>query len=91
MFQIGEVYNRRQDIHERFGGQNQGGISTPQDHPFIFIFTGNEGKDYGYKDGWQEDGVFYYTGEGQKSDQTFTRGNKAIHEHRTNGKDLLLF
>ena len=26
-FEIGRVYNRRNDIHARFGGQQQGGIS----------------------------------------------------------------
>ena len=36
-----QKYNRKKDIHERFGGQQQGGISTPANHPFVFIFTGD--------------------------------------------------
>ena len=28
-FEVGRVYNRRIDIHGRFGGQQQGGIVTP--------------------------------------------------------------
>jgi hypothetical protein len=28
-FEEGKVYNRRTDIHARFGGQQQGGIITP--------------------------------------------------------------
>ena len=32
-FEIGRVYNRLNDIHARFGGQQQGGIITPKDHP----------------------------------------------------------
>jgi hypothetical protein len=30
-FESGKLYNRRQDIHEVFGGQQQGGICTPQE------------------------------------------------------------
>ncbi len=40
MFEVGRVYNRRLEIHEPYGGQRQGGISTPRDWPFIFLFTG---------------------------------------------------
>jgi hypothetical protein len=28
-FEVGRTYNRRADIHARFGGQQQGGIVTP--------------------------------------------------------------
>ena len=28
-FQRGRIYNRRADVHARYGGQQQGGISTP--------------------------------------------------------------
>ena len=42
-FQIGRVYNRRGDIHGRFGGQQQGGIVTPAQHPIVIIITGEEG------------------------------------------------
>lgn len=88
---IGEEYSRRDDIHAAFGGQRQGGISTPSGHPYIFIFTGKSGERHGYADGWQENGVFLYTGEGQKGDMTFKAGNKAIRNHVTDGKELLLF
>lgn len=91
MFQIGALYNRRKDIHDKYGGQRQGGISTPKEHPFVFLFTGDEGHAYGYKDGWNEEGVFLYTGEGQKGDQQLTRGNKAISSHLEEGKELFLF
>lgn len=89
MFIIGKEYNRRK-LHELYGGQRYGGIATPKDHPFIMIFTGDSGQEYGYEDHW-EDGVFYYTGEGQKGDMQFTKGNKAILEHNENGKDIYLF
>jgi 5-methylcytosine-specific restriction protein A len=49
-FEIGRVYNRRVDIHARFGGQQQGGIITPAQHPAVIIITGEEGLQHGYAD-----------------------------------------
>ena len=89
-FEVGRVYSRRNDIHAEFGGQQQGGISTPDGAPFIFLFTGEMGEQYGYEDGWTE-GVFLYVGEGQRGAMDFVRGNKAIRDHAINGKELLLF
>jgi hypothetical protein len=40
-YELGRTYSRRKDIHGKFGGQQQGGISTPADIPFIFLFTGD--------------------------------------------------
>lgn len=90
MFTVGQTY-KRSDLHKTFGGQEQGGISTPAGHGFLMLFTGEQGGQYGYKDGWTEDGVFFYTGEGQKGDMPFVRGNKAIRDHVADGKDLHLF
>jgi 5-methylcytosine-specific restriction protein A len=90
-FEIGKVYNRRQDIHARFGGQSRGGISTPANCPFIFLFTGDTGQQYGYRDGWSKENVFLYTGEGQTGDMEFRAGNKAIRDHIQDGEQLLLF
>lgn len=90
-FEIGKTYDRQQDIHVPFKGQEQGGISTPAGFPFVFLFTGETGEQYGYKDDWTPDGVFLYTGEGQIGDMDFVRGNKAIRDHVADGKDLLLF
>lgn len=91
MFEVGQVYDRRTAIHEPYGGQQQGGISTPANLPFIFLFTGQTGEQYSYKDGWDENGVFLYTGEGQVGNMEFTRGNRAIRDHATDGKELHLF
>lgn len=85
----GSTYRRR-DLHDEFGGQTQGGISTPAEHPLIFIFTGEEGEQYGYEDRFQE-GVFLYTGEGQVGDMTMDRGNRAIRDHAQNGKTIHIF
>lgn len=89
-FELHKIYKRRDDIHGRFGGKQQGGISPTRTAPYIFLFTGESGHAYGYKDGW--DGpVFRYTGEGRIGDMTFAHGNKAIRDHAINGKSLLLF
>ncbi|WP_139891601.1 HNH endonuclease [Bacillus sp. D386] len=57
----------------------------------IFIFSGKEGKIYGYEDGWNNEGTYVYTGEGQVGDQVFKEGNKALRDHVENGKDVFLF
>jgi hypothetical protein len=90
-FQVGKIYDRRREIHARFGGQAQGGISTPAGVPLIFLFTGESGEQYGYRDGWSNDDIFLYTGEGQVGDMEFVRGNRAVRDHVSEGKDLLLF
>jgi 5-methylcytosine-specific restriction protein A len=86
----GEVY-RRVELHQTLGGQRQGGISTPANYPVILIFTGDQGALYGYHDGFQDDGVFLYTGEGQVGDMQMIRGNWAIRNHQETGKQLHLF
>jgi len=88
-FEVGRLYRRR-TLHGEYGGQRQGGISTPHGRPYLFLFTGT-GEHYGYHDGWDKDGVFLYSGEGQSGDMTFRGGNKALRDHAGNGKDLVLF
>jgi 5-methylcytosine-specific restriction protein A len=90
-FEIGRVYNRRNDIHARFGGQQQGGIITPKDYPLVIIITGEEGLQHGYADRLRPDGVFEYFGEGQVGDMQLISGNKAVAEHSASGESLLLF
>ena len=90
-FVAGRTYNRRRDIHARFGGQRQGGISTPAKHRVVFIFTGSSGVRHGYSDEWSADGTYRYYGEGQKGDMTLQSGNRALADHAVDGSDLLLF
>lgn len=90
-YQVGALYNRRQEIHGRLGGQMQGGISTPAKSPFVILFTGEAGKQHGYHDFWDDSGVLHYYGEGQSGDMQDRGGNRAIREHQQNGKRLLLF
>ena len=87
----GKEYKRK-ELHDFFGGQRQGGIATPKEHPYIFIISSKRGKDHGYIDGWIDDNKFFlYTGEGQNGDMDFKSGNKAIRDHCENGKKVLLF
>lgn len=86
----GQLYRRR-DLHDRYGGQRQGGISIPRNWPVIFLFSSPRGREFGYEDGWTEDGFYIYTGEGQEGDMTLTRGNAAIARHVEEGRDLHLF
>jgi 5-methylcytosine-specific restriction enzyme A len=90
-FEVGRVYNRRRDIHARFGGQQQGGISTPASVPVIFAFTGESGAPHGYADGWTLAGTYRYFGEGQTGDMQWRAGNTAIRDHSAHGEDILLF
>ena len=87
---IGKTYFRK-DLVDQFGGQLQAGIWTPKEFKVVFIFSGESGEQFGYRDGWTDDGIFQYTGEGQVGDMTFTTGNSAIRDHRDKCKDLLLF
>lgn|GEM_PF-2018883 len=88
-FTQAQIY-KRSDIQDRFGGQRQGGISTPAKSPVILIFTSSQGEQYGYSVGWNS-GIFYYTGEGQVGDMEFKGGNKAIRDDSSDGKDIHLF
>lgn len=91
MFEVGKEYNRKLDIHGIYKGQSQGGISTPSGFPVIFIFTSDAGEQHGYKDEYRDDGVFWYTGEGQIGDMKMEAGNKAILEHAKNMKAIHVF
>lgn len=91
MFEVGKEYKRKVDIHGVYGGQSQGGISTPKDYPIVFIFTSDTAEQHGYKDEYREDGVFWYTGEGQVGDMKMASGNKAILEHAQRHKTIHVF
>ena len=90
MFVPQQTYRRR-DLHDQYGGQRQGGISTPNAFPLVFVFTGSSGRVHGYEDRWAEDGVFEYFGEGQRGDMQLRGGNAAILHHTRDGEDLHLF
>jgi len=64
-------------LHEKFGGQRRGGISTPAKASLIFLITGESGKQHGYSDEWTNNGTFLYTVEGQHGDMKFIGGNRS--------------
>jgi hypothetical protein len=82
---------RRTRLHDRYGGNRQGGIGGSAQTPNVLVFSEpSSGEQFGYFDRW--DGpVFHYTGEGQVGDQTMTAGNKAILEHAEAGRALRVF
>jgi hypothetical protein len=82
---------RRVDLHARFGGSRQGGMTSSRSSPNILLFLDRDvGNPHGYFDGWVGD-RFYYTGHGQHGDQTFRAGNAAVLRHREDGRALRLF
>lgn len=82
---------KRSLIHDEYGGNRQGGISPSAKVPYIFIFSGKSGTQYGYKDGWDNPSIYSYTGEGQEGDMRFIKGNLALKDHLNNGKRVFLF
>lgn len=87
---VGDTIKRTQ-LHAKYGGRRQGGISPSRQSPNVMVFTDPEtGTKYGYTDGWTQ-GVFHYTGEGQEGDQTLDQGNGAILHHHEQGRALRLF
>jgi hypothetical protein len=90
IFTPNQIY-KRSEIHKEYGGNPQSGISSSAKAPYIFIFSGKGGEQHGYRDQWENENVFSYTGEGQVGDMQFTRGNLALLDHLKNGKRVFLF
>ena len=85
-----QIY-KRSVIHDEYGGNRQGGISPSAKVPYIFIFSGKSGAQYGYRDGWDNKNIFSYTGEGQEGDMQFVKGNLALRDHKERRKRVFLF
>lgn len=84
----------RREVHDRLGGQEQGGISTPRGITDVLVFTDpDSGRRYGYDkfEGLRADGGYSYTGEGQHGPQTFIRGNRSILRTAETGGLVRLF
>ncbi|WP_167153010.1 restriction endonuclease [Streptomyces sp. MBT27] len=83
---------KRKVIHDQHGGNRQKGISRPKNGPYLFLFSNPErGREYGYYDGWGNDGCYHYCGEGRVGDQEMTAGNLNILEHQQQKRSLELF
>jgi hypothetical protein len=82
----------RTTLQAGYGGRTQGGIGPSRRTPNVFIFSDPvAGEPHGYYDGWQKDGCFHYTGEGQRGDQQMKSGNAAIFKHAEEGRALRVF
>ncbi|MFJ7203384.1 hypothetical protein ACIQWR_07600 [Streptomyces sp. NPDC098789] len=84
---------KRRELHDRYGGSRQGGISKCAKSDNILLFTDPKtGHQHGYFDKWAEDGTFHYTGDGQTGPQTFdSLGNGSTRDHVSLGLALRLF
>jgi hypothetical protein len=84
---------RRTELHERYGGRRQGGISPSRTSANVFVITApDRGPEFGYiYDGDRDDGYFHYTGEGQYGDEQMAQGNRAIRDHELEGRELHVF
>lgn len=79
----------RREVHARFGGRQQGGIGPSSQSPVVLFFTDPKtGHQHGYYDGWDDDGLFNYVGEGQLGDQRLNQGNGAMMNHASEGRSL---
>lgn len=90
---VGDHLTRDQRV-ERFGGGRQGGMEPSAQTPNVFIYSDpSRGAAHGYTfDGWAPDGdVFLYTGEGPFGDQLMRHGDKALLDHKKDGKAVRLF
>jgi hypothetical protein len=83
----------RRELHERFGGSRQGGITraTKTDEMFVFTNVGGSEHGYGVHEGLRSDGVFRYSGQGQNGDQTLTSNNKALADSEEIGRPIRVF
>jgi hypothetical protein len=79
-------------LQAHYGGRTQGGIGPSRKTANVFVFSDPvAGEPHGYYDGWQGDGCFHYTGEGQRGDQQLKSGNAAILKHAEEGRALRVF
>lgn len=85
-----EVYSRS-EIHKKYGGNPQAGISNSASNPFIFLFSGKSGLKHGYIDKWQDENIYTYTGQGTIGDMHFENVNGTLLNHENKSKRIFLF
>lgn len=85
----------RQEVMDAYGATIKGGIQASRKTPNIMLYTDlSLAEKHGYTfDGWSmaEDNVFYYSGQVPHGDQSFSSGNKAIQNHKEDGRALRVF
>jgi hypothetical protein len=84
----------RKEIHDRFGGVREGGISPVfEKSKNIMIFSHPRANaEHGYEpDVWLDDDTFLYCGEGPSGDQQMVRYNRSVLQHAEKDKVLRVF
>lgn len=87
---LGAVY-KRADLHARYGGSRIAGIVSARDEPIVLLFHTEEPTKQFYRDGFTDDGLYWYSGQGTSGDMTWTAGNRSIRDHTQLRRNLLLF
>lgn len=87
---LGAVY-KRADLHARFGGSRIAGIVSARDEPIVLLFHTEEPAKQFYRDGFTDDGLYWYSGEGTSGDMKWTAGNRSIRDHTQLRRNLLFF
>jgi hypothetical protein len=85
---LGAVY-RRADLHSRFGGSRFSGIVPSKREGGVLLFHTEEPNQQFYRDGFDRDGIYWYSGEGVSGDMNWSHANRAIRDHAQSGWDLL--
>ena len=67
----GAIYQKA-DLHSRFGGNRMAGIAVSPREPVILLFHTEEPAQQYYRDGFDENGVYWYSGEGVVGDMRWT-------------------
>ena len=71
---VGAVYRRRH-LNDRFGGNRMSGIARSPREPVVLLFHTEEPSQQFYRDGFDGDGVYWYSGEGVKGDMKMASPN----------------
>jgi len=89
-FTPGRLYERTA-LLSKYGGKSRVGICISPKYPVIFLFDTPEARGYEYIQGWEDDGIFRWIGEGYDGGQVIAKENLALNSHIENGKDVHLF
>lgn len=67
------------------------GINPTESTVVLISSIGKSGGNFVYHDKWTKDGDYIYSGEGKNGDQSLTKGNLAIKNAASDGKEIHLF
>jgi 5-methylcytosine-specific restriction protein A len=87
---LGAVY-KRSDLHLRFGGNTNSGIVPSNREPVILLFHTLEKANQFYSDGFDDHGVYHFSGKGAYGDMPWNSENKALRQQASDGRAILFF